>query len=381
MIGDPSQLAPIVTLPYGRLRAIAASEHLDDDDLEHRGLHYKEGSAYRAFEWANEADPEQPVVLDEHYRSHPYIARWFNREFYREALTVLTDTAGMSADERSIGWTDVRGEARRGGTGSWVNVAEAEATVRLLAEWIHGTGGSVGVVTPFAAQALLIHRLARRHPQLGEEVLTEADFECGTAHRFQGAERDAIIFSAVLAPGIAERTASWMERERNLVNVAVSRAERSLMVLGHPEIDGAGSPTLASLRSYLAETRTHDDAEHSPSAKFRTDSESEARLLAAMRNAGMHPSAKLFVQGYELDFALLDEGVRLNVEVDGDHHTDARGKLRRQDLARDRILAGAGWEVVRIPAWRCIWDPDAAARELRLRFDAAITRTRQSPAQ
>ena len=382
VIGDPNQLTPIVTLPDRWSRAIAASEHLDDNDLVDRGLHYKEGSAYRAFECAVERDQGQPVVLDEHYRSHPYIARWFNREFYQGALTVLTDTAGMPSDERSIGWFDVRGEARRGETGSWVNAAEAEAVVHRLAEWIHDTGGSVGVVTPFAAQALLIRRLAHRHPQLGDEVLTEADFECGTAHRFQGAERDTIIFSAVLAPGIATRTASWVERERNLVNVAVSRARRSLMVLGHSEIAAAGSPTLASLRSYLVEAPTRDDeAEHSPSAKFRTDSESEARLLTAMRNAGMHPSAKLFIQGYELDFALLEQGVRLNVEVDGDHHTDARGKLRRQDIARDRILAKAGWEIIRIPAWRCIWDPDAAAREIRLRLDAVKTVARQTPAK
>ena len=382
VIGDPNQLTPIVTLPDGRLRAIAASERLDDNDLVDRGLHYKEGSAYRAFECAVERDQGQPVVLDEHYRSHPYIARWFNREFYQGALTVLTDTARMPSDERSIGWFDVRGEARRGETGSWVNAAEAEAAVHRLAEWIHDTGGSVGVVTPFAAQALLIRRLAHRHPRLGDEVLTEVDFECGTAHRFQGAERDTIIFSAVLAPGIARRTASWVERERNLVNVAVSRAKRSLMVLGHSEIAAAGSPTLASLRSYLVEAPTRDDeAEHSPSAKFRTDSESEARLLTTMRNAGMQPSAKLFIQGYELDFALLEQGIRLNVEVDGDHHTDARGKLRRQDIARDRILAKAGWEIIRIPAWRCIWDPDAAAREIRLRLDAAQTRARQTPAQ
>ena len=364
------------------MRAIAASERLDEYDLVDRGLHYKEGSAYRAFEFAVERDQGQPIVLDEHYRSHPYIARWFNREFYQGALTVLTDTAEMPSNERSIGWFDVRGEARRGETGSWVNAAEADAAVRLLAEWIHDAGGSVGVVTPFAAQANLIRRLAHRHPRLGDEVRTEANFECGTAHRFQGAERDAIIFSAVLAPGIAKRTVSWVERERNLVNVAVSRAKRSLMVLGHPEIGAAGSPTLASLRSYLVEAPTRDDeAEHSPSTKFRTDSESEARLLAAMRNAGMHPSAKLFIQGYELDFALLEQGVRLNVEVDGDHHTDARGKLRRQDIARDRILAKAGWEIIRIPAWRCIWDPDAAAREIRLRLDAAQTRARQTPAQ
>ena len=381
VIGDPSQLTPIVTLQRGRMRAIAASEGLDDDVLADNGIHFQEGSAYRAFEHALERENGQSVVLDEHYRCHPYIARWFNREFYRGALTVLTDTTGMPSDERSIGWIDIPGEALKGASGSWTNTAEAEATVQLLAERVHGTGGSIGVVTPFTAQALLIRDLAQRHPQLGDEALTEADFECGTAHRFQGAERDTVIFSAVLAPGISGRTAAWVEQERNLVNVAVSRARRSLVVLGHPRIGTKISPTLASLRSYLVETSTCEGGEQPVSAKFRTDSESEARLLRAMRNAGLSPSAKLFVQGYELDFALLEPETRLNVEVDGSHHTDARGKLRRQDLVRDRILAGHGWQVIRIPAWRCLWDADAAAQEVRLKLDEATERARQTAAQ
>jgi hypothetical protein len=71
-----------------------------------------------------------------------------------------------------------------------------------------------------------------------------------------------------------------------------------------------------------------------------------------MRNAGWQPSAKLYVEGYELDFALLEQGLRLNVEVDGDHHVDARGRLRRQDLARDRILMGIGDQVVGVPGGR-----------------------------
>ena len=161
-----------------------------------------------------------------------------------------------------------------------------------------------------------------------------------------------------------------MEREKNLINVAVSRARQSLVVLGHPEIDAQLSPTLASLRSYLRQVSTDDDDDVMRPAidEIRTDSQAEARLLVAMRNAGFQPRGQLYVQGYELDFALQEHGRRLNVEVDGDHRVDARGKLRRQDLAHDRILVKIGWEVIRIPAWRCSWDVDAVIRDIRARL-------------
>lgn len=367
VIGDPHQLAPIGTLSDALLRKIATNERFDNDDLVRRGVHHKDGSAYRAFERAIERDPRQPVVLDEHYRCHPHIARWFNREFYGGALTVLTDVAGMPSRERSIGWMDVAGEVRRGDGGSWTNDAEARLAARQVADLVRDTGGSVGVVTPFTAQARFIDRLLRRVERVGSERLTEVDFACGTAHRFQGGERDTIIFSSVLTPEIRKRTAAWVEREKNLINVAVSRARRSLVVLGHPEIGAAGSPTLASLRSYLRETATDRERGTMEPAtnRVRTDSRPEALLLDAMRKAGLQPRAKLYVEGYELDFALLEHGLRLNVEVDGDHHVDARAKLRRQDIARDRILAKIGWEVMRIPAWRCTWEVDAVIRDIR----------------
>ena len=53
--------------------------------------------------------------------------------------------------------------------------------------------------------------------------------------------------------------------------------------------------------------------------------------------------------------------VPLDIEVDGIHHTDSRGRQRRQDLARDQILESMGWRVLRIPAWQCLSEPDRAA--------------------
>ncbi len=361
VVGDPGQLHPIVPLGDQFLSSIAAETGFDNDDLRRLGLHHKDGSAYFAFEHAARA--REPILLDEHYRCHPQIARWFNRTFYKDKLTVLTEIDEPARGRcRTILWEDVNGAAERSeNDASWVNRAEAERTLERLAETLD-SGVTVGVVTPFAAQAELIGRIARERFQ--REFLDEAGFVCGTAHRLQGNERDVVIISAVLSPNMRRSAASWLERERNLVNVAVSRARTALIVLGHPDVGGLGSPTLASLRTYLREEMAVDKATEEGSGHFRTDSRSEELLLRAMQRGNLLPYAKLNVEGYELDFALMERGIQLNVEVDGDQHLDARGRRRRQDLTRDRVLSKLGWKVLRVPAWRCHEEMDSVIQEI-----------------
>ena len=359
IVGDPYQLNPIVPLGNRLLKEIAGQSGFENDSLRERGIHHKEGSAYAAFEFA--AKPQAPNLLNEHYRCHPHIARWFNRTFYMGELMVLTDVSDASRRDRAIYWCDVQGQARRPATGSWMNQEEAAETVRQLSGIINSGHGTVGVVTPFTAQAQLIGQLARR--QFGEDYLNEIDFVCGTAHRLQGDERDAIIFSSVISPAMDSSGIRWVEKERNLLNVAVSRARRALVVIGHPDIEKLGSPTLTSLRVYLRQEVGQEASEVSP-ASFRTDSPSEQVLLEAMQLSDLMPHAKLQVEGYELDFALLEQGIRLNIEIDGDQHLDARGRQRRQDITRDRVLARLGWTVLRLPAWRCHEEIDAVLQEI-----------------
>ena len=229
---------------------------------------------------------------------------------------------------------------------------------------------TAGVVTPFTAQAQLIDKLAKE--QFGKGFLDNIGFVSGTAHRLQGGERDAILFSSVLSPGTSRSGARWIEKERNLLNVAVSRARRALIVLGHPLIGNCESPTLASLRAYLQDEVAVNEGSCTTVAEFRTDSTSERILLDALQLGDLLPYAKLEVEGYELDFALLEQGIKLNVEVDGDQHLDARGLQRRQDLARDRILAKLGWTVLRIPAWRCHEEIDSVIDEIRKTRDRLL---------
>ncbi|MCE2392791.1 MAG: AAA family ATPase, partial [Proteobacteria bacterium] len=113
VIGDPNQLTPIVPVAGRWLARIAQQVGLDDTELRRRGVHHKDGSAYLAFLYAAvEAlgrDPErpgQPVFLDEHYRCHPQIARWFNRVFYDEQLEILTAIGSQNGAGRAVLWID-----------------------------------------------------------------------------------------------------------------------------------------------------------------------------------------------------------------------------------------------------------------------------------
>ena len=367
IVGDPYQLNPLVSLSDGLLQEIATQTGFDNDDLRNRGIHHKDGSAYSAFEFA--ARPQTPVLLNEHYRCHPHIARWFNKTFYKGELAVLTDVSDTSPRDRHIYWCDVDGAAVRPATGSWLNQAEAEETVKQLRGLIESGYKTVGALTPFTAQARLIAQIAKT--QFGQAALDDLDFVSGTAHRLQGDERDAIVLSSVLSPGMSKSGARWIEKERNLLNVAVSRARRMLIVLGHPLMGNLGSPTLASLQAYLRE----EVARNEGSAEFRTDSMSEKILLNAMQLQDLLPYGKIEVEGYELDFALLEQGIKLNIEVDGDQHLDARGRQRRQDITRDRVLSNLGWTILRIPAWRCHEEIDSVIEEIGKTRDRLLDET------
>ncbi len=359
IIGDPHQLSPIVKLTNAEVDRIALANNLDADDLRAQGRSFKDGSAYTAYEFV--LGKKDVRLLDEHYRCHPLIARWFNTAFYDDSLTVLTDVRALVwTEQQALVWTDIAGKAERRGS-SWINEAEAVAVVERLEyiasrEAAHITAEerkpTVGVVTPFSAQAKYIVSLVQG---LGQDV------KVGTAHTFQGDERDIMLFSTVLTPNVPS---NWVENTRNLINVAVSRARSSLMIFGYP-MDGIGGtthwPTLEGLR--LAAKEGSDSVD----ALRLILSDAERCLYDAMVAAGFTPISKPLESGYELDFALLSTSTtrKVDVEVDGSQHIDQHGRQRRQDLARDQVLRGLGWEVFRVPAWRCYREADLFAEEIR----------------
>ncbi len=351
VVGDPQQLAPVVTANAEELRALATTAGTSHQALAAAHLTYGEDSAYTAF--AARFHPE-PLLLDEHYRCHPAIIRYCNQQFYDNKLKVLTRVSRNGDRARGLEWHEVVGRTEPGPTGSSLNHAEADAVV----SWVLASGLApecIGVVTPFRAQATRIRQLLKQRGHGAFDAV-----RVGTAHTFQGGERDTMVFSTVISTDAMVGTVAWLEGERNLINVAVSRARQHLVVFGNrAELQRRGSATLLGLAAAA------DVLGSQPGAVETTTT---GKLHAALVARGLPASLGETDEGYPLAITLTAiNGDRIDVEIDEFPDGDPRGRTQRQRAIRDANVEHLGWRVLRVPGWQAYLDSDAvAAQVLRL---------------
>jgi very-short-patch-repair endonuclease len=359
IIGDPQQLRHITRLSRQREQALMVKH----DVLSAPGATW----SYRAsalYDLAAARVPSRAMVaLRDHHRSHESIIRFSNEFFYGGRLRVATDYRRLKRpDGPAVRWVDVKGRTVRPLTGGAVNHEEAAAVVaelRRLAVEQRFTG-EMGVVTPFRAQANLIEELIARDDALAA-VLASRNFISETAHRFQGDERDLILFSPVVSSGTPASATGFLKSQGNIFNVGITRARGALVVVG----DAAACLSseveyLSAFAKYVAELEQPtappaaaatdpSSAEYPPVAKPELVSDWEKVLWAALVKAGLRPVPQYDVDSYILDFALIrPNGRRLNIEVDGEHyHRDWDGELIRRDQLRNLRMIEMGWDVMR----------------------------------
>jgi very-short-patch-repair endonuclease len=240
-----------------------------------------------------------------------------------------------------------------------VNYEEAVAVVELLRDLFLNRRytGTVGVVTPFQAQGSLIATMVSKDGELAP-FLAKADFLADTVHGFQGDERDVMIFSTVVARGIEDKTLRWLNGNGNLFNVAITRARAALFVVGDRDAC-ANTPVeyLAAFTRYAADLRSAepetidvpDVGETYPPVRDPTKvSDWERIFYPHLVRLGLRPVPQFKLEQYELDFAVFENGHRLNIEVDGRrYHADWDGELCYRDRLRNQRLIELGWSVVR----------------------------------
>ncbi len=368
IIGDPMQLHHISAVP----------EALDFQKLEAHSLadEYLSWSytAHSLYDLASSlADAEGVVQLRDHHRSHPDIIEFSNRHFYDSTLRIATKLNSLSPvweDSPFVRWLDIAGQASRPSGGSLFNETEAHAVVEELRKLMRSSySGSVGVVTPFREQANCIQRILASDIAL-QGWASAHGCMIETAHRYQGDERDAIIFSPVISRGAPDGSLRFLSTNGHLFNVAITRARATLIVVGDKTavkrsdvryladfadyVDRAnGSHAEAAGLPMRATSMTSPCAGYPPVHNPDQVSEWECILYRALCACGLQPLPQYTVDRYDLDLALFSEdwkGVerRLDIEVDGQrYHQDWDGELIRSDQLRNERLIELGWDIMR----------------------------------
>ncbi|MFP7298155.1 DEAD/DEAH box helicase [Neobacillus niacini] len=219
--GDFKQLPPIAS---GRDSLV--TKWLKEDVFHRAGV----------VDWVEEGKLHPHLfLLKEQRRMHPDISAFTNQYIYQslvgdhESVTksrmqivekspfpkrasVLLDTSYMGA----FCLTEKSSNSRS-------NIWQALISFQLIHESYLGGARSIGYVTPYRAQANLMDLLLQDLYQI--EVL-HADIVSATVHRFQGSERDVMIFDTVDSSP-QERAGmllTGMDSER-LINVAITRTK------------------------------------------------------------------------------------------------------------------------------------------------------------
>lgn len=264
VVGDIFQLEPIINLSIGVDQANGAKEGLSDFWVEGQPEDYRaivagdsgciQSSAMMLAQAASAftspgKDDLRGIFLSEHRRCRTAIIEYCNELVYDGRLIPMRPEP-ENAPLPAMGWAHVQSTAERRG-GSWVNLKEADAIAGFIDQnidaWTAHYGqipkATVAIITPFAGQkAVLSAAMKRVRPNL--------DLTIGTVHSLQGAEARIVIFSMTSS---GNNGRPHYASKPNLLNVAVSRAQDSFIVIGDMTVlrrHGSDSVSLLGKRMF-----------------------------------------------------------------------------------------------------------------------------------
>jgi very-short-patch-repair endonuclease len=356
VIGDPQQLRHVSMLPPPRANGLAAKHKLTE--VADQPFTFVANSLYDLAACSRGA---AVFALEDHYRSHADIIGFSNAHWYGRELRIVTDYCGLvtpCGEPPGILWTQVESRIIRPDGGGAIAPEEAarvaEEVTSLLA---NGFKGTVGVVSPFRAQANRIQEALFR--RLTPEAMERVELVANTAHGLQGDERDVVFFSPCVGASTPPGARKFLSKTANLFNVAVTRARAQLRVIAD-----LGACETSGIPHVEAFARHYRAMQAPPPRPDESIGVFEKPLEEALRAAGVIAIPQYSFGPYRLDLAVVEDDVRLAIEVDGEHfHKDLSGERCWEDLNRDYYLTKRGWRVLRF------W-----AVEVRDRLPACVER-------
>lgn len=335
--GDPRQLRHVSFVADADVQQVLADHGLAHalDRLDVRRL--------SAFDVA--AGVAAPVWLDEHFRSVPHLIEFSARRFYDGVVHVATRHPSNEVVD-AIDTVAVAG--RRDDAG--VNAAEVDAVEATLRRLVEEGERSIGVVSPFRAQADALEAMLLDRFTLDE--IEALDLRVGTVHAFQGAERDVVVLSLALAPGDPAGSRRFAE-DPHLFNVMVTRARRRTVVVHSLGADGEGAGD-----GLLADYLRHADQPPGPPATVEPTDPWVRALATELGRAGVPSRHDYPVGRWTLDLCIGDgeDAVAVACRV---HPQGPKAHLERH-----LQLRRSGWRI--LEGWPSRFDDDPVRAALAL---------------
>ncbi|MFM0741954.1 AAA domain-containing protein [Paraburkholderia xenovorans] len=253
VVGDPLQIEPVFTVPARLITALAnLSPHTADG-----GCSPAKVSVQRLADDANPygtyvaVDGEDPLWIGSPLRVHRRcVYPMFpiaNRIAYHDKM-VYGLVSHLPPDDRlglgDSAWVDVRGKTSE----KQVVPAQIDVVVSMIARLYAKSGElpAMYVISPFKAvkrnllarlQALDWRGLADVQPPSKKNFRRWCEERIGTVHTFQGKEESVVVF-VLGADHDHAGSADWAAAKPNLLNVAVTRAQHRVFVVGDASLWG-----------------------------------------------------------------------------------------------------------------------------------------------
>jgi superfamily I DNA and/or RNA helicase/very-short-patch-repair endonuclease len=294
------------------------------------------------------------VMLDEHFRSLPPIINFSNHEFYNDRIRVMRkDTSDSDAiDIITVPDGKVDLDATR-------NLPEIETLVKTLHEIIiederknPDNPVSIGIISPFRAQVEQLKISVAK--VLSDYMLKKHQIEIGTAHTFQGDEKDIILMSWAFANNSYPQSITFLQKP-NLFNVAITRAKNKCINFVSHDLETMPDGHFRHYVSYLKDYKERKNAllnEGIDENIYKNALEKE--IAEEIRKLEHKVCAGVEIAGLSADLIVDNEFI---IEVDG---VEDNKKLHHMsNMKKQAILERCGFKVKRITYREWKYSPQA----------------------
>lgn len=219
-------------------------------------LDYRENSMY---DFAQFFTTARPCILRKNYRSYGAIFNFSSNKFYGGSINSCRNVPN---DKLRDTLTPVLGLVKLSGgkinSTKQGNMVEAKAIISKIKEIIDSQAHdmsdrktSIGVVSPFRGQVELLQDMISK--QFTTDEIKQHGIKVGTAHTFQGDEKDVMLISWVVTPTSPRQNHTFINN-KNLFNVAITRACNSC--ISYTSVDTEDIPD-GLLKEYLEYIKKH----------------------------------------------------------------------------------------------------------------------------